>query len=119
MIETIKKKGVRVRQQEDISGIDSKVRHLWKQQEEIKRKVALIVVGLFVTSILTIINIIFSSYLFSHLNEVDKNLKELQKTDKSPPTSNPTPTPSKNPSTSRATSSPQSSPSKEETGNHL
>ncbi|MEH2327362.1 MAG: PP2C family serine/threonine-protein phosphatase [Nostoc sp.] len=102
-----KKKESSVRQQEDISEIESKVRHLWKQQEKINNKVALVIVGLSVTSILAIISTIFSSYFFSRLNEVEKNLKELKQNPSIPAKNNTSPTPTKG----KATPSPSTKPS--------
>jgi serine/threonine protein phosphatase PrpC len=73
-----KKKESSVRQQEDISGIESKVRHLRKQQEKINNKVVPVIVVLSVTFILAIISTIFSSYLFFRLKEVETRLKEVE-----------------------------------------
>ena len=108
-----KKKESSVRQQEDISGIESKMRDFGKQQEKIHNKVALVIVGSFVTSILAIISIIFSSHLFSDLKEVKKNLDELKQQNSQDKKKS---TPPKNsPSQTSPTSRPSQSPVKPKT----
>ena len=102
-----------MRQQEDISGIESKMRDFGKQQEKIHNKVALVIVGSFVTSILAIISIIFSSHLFSDLKEVKKNLDELKQQNSQDKKKS---TPPKNsPSQTSPTSRPSQSPVKPKT----
>lgn len=92
-----------MRQQEDISGIESKVNRLGKQPEIIHKKVSLLVLGFIVTFSFALISTALSSYFFFRLNRVEQSLEGLkQQPDQSQPansTSKPAPhTPEAKPS---------------------
>jgi serine/threonine protein phosphatase PrpC len=108
-----KKKEFSVRQQEDISEIEGRVKSFRKQQEKIDNKVTMVILGLIITSTLALTSTAFSGYLFFRFNGVEKTLKDLKQKNSPhqnqlPTNLNPiltSPTPTVTPSSTKTTTS--------------